>query len=298
MGVVGNMSIDEPEEGRSRNTPRERFSSNWFFISRFYSDIRLLPSTENSRTPSPRSVRSQPSPDPPPYERNSSAVHVSVFGSPNRTLVSVPLDVSYRDGRRRLNIARGTKEADVCNIQEVVDFKQHWDPDGEVEISPSHSVSSRTDIRLVTSFQDLVNRIREELKIDNHENRRLDWAWTSRCQIGKRAIEDLVLTKMAKALGRKDHRDYKHSYKGLVELYMSGGRPNINLTKADLTHLGDSDTRNQVRDLIHPKLEDTAKVEELFAEVLEFIEENENSNLMMYKRFHNFVKGDLSAVAF
>jgi hypothetical protein len=239
------------------------------------------------------SICSQPSLDPPPYELNAPAVRVSRFGSPNQASVSVPLDVAYKDGRKRLDIARGTREAEICNIQEVIDFKRDWDPTGEIEISPAHSVSSRTDIRLITSFDDLCKRLKEDFRNDknfNRVNRRLDWAWSNRCQIGKRAIEDLVLTRMAKALGGKDHRDYKSSYRGLVELYVSGGRPNINLTKADLSHLGNSDTGSYVRDLVHPKLEDSAKVEELFEEVLEFIEENENSKLQMYKRFYKFVK--------
>ena len=240
------------------------------------------------------SIRSQPSPDPPPYEQNTSALRISDFSSPIRASVSVPLDIAYKDGRKRLNIARGTKEAEICNIQEVLDFKDDWNPNGVLEISPTHSASSRTDIHLLTSFDELTKRIKDDLQNDKNFHkvyRRLDWAWNSRCQIGKRVIEDLVLTKMAKALGSKDHRDYKSSYKGLVELYMAGGRPNINLAKLDLSHLGNSDTRSQVHHLVHPKLEEIAKVEELFEEVLEFIEENENSKLQMYKRFYSFVKG-------
>ena len=105
---------------------------------------------------------------------------------------------------------------------------------GKLELSAG-SVSSRADIRLITKYDDLLDQLKRELHDPNYirETRKKDWAWRSRCRVGKHVVEDLVLTKMTHPWGGKDHRDYE-SYFMLVDRYKQQSHPRLRLTPLDM----------------------------------------------------------------
>lgn len=105
------------------------------------------------------------------------------------------------------------KQDVITSLKEVTDFKTSWDSRENIEISPACSVTSHTDIRLMSSYATFLERVKDDLFKDNRIARtmkRSDWAWELRCIIGLRAVEDLALTVMAQGTGT--YEDLTQSY--------------------------------------------------------------------------------------
>jgi hypothetical protein len=100
------------------------------------------------------------------------------------------------------------------------------DPSADIEISSANSATCHTDIRLMSSYAAFSERLIEDLLKNNRTIKRSDWAWELRCKIGLRAVEDLALTVIAQAIGKKDHREFNGTYEQLIGLYLSTPRPN------------------------------------------------------------------------
>jgi hypothetical protein len=116
----------------------------------------------------------------------------------------------------------------------------------DIEISPAHSATSHTDLRLISSYATFSEKLKEDLFEDNRivkTIKRSDWAWELRCIIGLRAVEDLALTVIAQGIGRRDHRDFDGTYEELIQLYLSTPRPLLQLTETDLAYLANSSVR-------------------------------------------------------
>ena len=185
----------------------------------------------------------------------------------------------------------------MTSLKDVADFKTFWDPSADIEISPAHSATSHTDLHLMSSYATFSEKLKDFFE-DNRiakTIKRSDWAWELRCIIGLRAVEDLALTVIAQGIGKRDRCDFNGTYEELIQLYLSTPRPLLQLIETDLAYLANSPVRQAARDYIHPKLEETKKIKELFNHISDYLEENAGeegggNELVMYQKFMLFVK--------
>lgn len=190
---------------------------------------------------------------------------------------------------------------ELQQLQEAIAIRDSFAPDAVIDVSPARSANSKTHVDVVSSFDDMVNKVKAECRREYAEvleeakkqvRKEFEDEFGLERNISalllRRNLEDFAYSKIADILHVKVT---DHPYRKLVEMFQ---RRTIveEFSEEDYEHLKRSQLRRHANDMAHLDLKDniTTKCRDVLYQYLRKF--GERGELERYEKFYRFAAGE------
>ena len=186
-------------------------------------------------------------------------------------------------------------------LEEIEELKENIAPDGVVKVSPAKSASSKTEVRLESSLSAILEKLREEWRLQNQGDFKklekkirtdLEPETEATALMTMRNIENMVLGRIAEVMGDDEpmlpYSEYVHNFQ---EKYRVKG-----FRVEELNQLGHSNARRKANDFAHLKLRGSET--QMFVKHLDdhLARKGRQEERARYSKYYNFAIGKFEIV--